>query len=340
MSDFLKISYSNSCDIGGSVFTDPSNAFAYTIFLPVNIGEGAYEFKEEGREDGEGNFIRDFGRLQRDYTFELVIPEYTYDSLCHVMIHDTVKITTKYDENSRVFNFKVGSPEWLQKGGVCKVQVSFTVNYIITSGCCQENKLTYQPCLSCIQDVYTDSFEIIDWIAVNDPIIVDHLPTVVDDGDIYMVGVLVGGVLTNNQLYVWSTGYPYNGSWHIFPGQTFGEGSLAWGVCFTKDGIDYYFYFDGVSWQPYKVFKSVVNSGVTIICKCYCLPDTWAHLKISADGGATYNYYGALTSKTEAEATGIIVTGLTIGVSYKFKFELLNNNCNYGYSSVVTIVKA
>ena len=67
MQEFLKITYSNSCDLGGTVFTVPSNTFQYVCYLPVDLGTNTYEIKDEGREDGEMNFTSDFKKLQKKF---------------------------------------------------------------------------------------------------------------------------------------------------------------------------------------------------------------------------------------------------------------------------------
>lgn len=320
--EFLKIKYRNSCDLGGSIFSSPKNPFYYPILLPVDIGRGTYELKEEGREDGEGTFIRDFGRLQRDYTFKLVVPEYTYDCLCYIQLHDTIYVTTKYDENSRVFNFKVGSPEWM-KGGACEVQVSFTVDYLINSGCCNNELLTYQNCLSC------SNIEVSGWLADTDYRYLHPGLDLVNCYAYYLVGHLVNGELTNNQLYQYSTA---SNGWISFQWK---KGTV---ICFTQSGAYYRFWYDGVSWQEFQVIKSIANVGATVVVKGYCLPNTWVRLQISSDG-ITYTNTGTVTACDTFSSLGIAVSGLIAGGLYYFRFRLYDNNCVYGYSNVRTIVK-
>lgn len=326
--EFLKIKYRNSCDLGGSVFSAPSNGFQYTIFLPVNIGQGTYELKEEGREDGEGNFIRSFGRLQRDYQFSLIVPEYTYDALANIQLHNSIFITTRYDENSKAYNFKVSSPEWLKNGSVCKVQINFTVDYLITTGCCQNEALTYKPCVTCDSRI-----EIQGWISDKDPIFVNKKSDLVDCYGYYIVGSLVNGELINNILYQYDTA---TDSWYALTDKYV---LAADAVCWVDRGIHYYFYRNGNYWYQYLALKSLTESSGIITVKGLCLSDTFVQLQISTDG-ATWTNTGQVTDCNIFSSYGIKISGLTSGVNYYFRFRMFNNNCNYGYSDFMTIVKA
>ena len=130
--DYLKITYRNSCDIGGSVFAAPETAFKYTMFLDYDVKEGTYELIEEGRENGNKDFVPDFKKLQKKYSIGMIVSEYTYDALCHIPLHDSVYIKTKELETSRALNFAVQLNEWA-KGGAAHITITFNVDYVINN---------------------------------------------------------------------------------------------------------------------------------------------------------------------------------------------------------------
>lgn len=328
MADYLKIEYRNSCDLGGSVFGYAPRPFAYTLFLDVDLGRGSYEIIEQGRELGNKTFVREFARLQRDYSFDVIVPEYLYDCLCHIQLHDMIVITTKYDEQARAYNFKVGAPEWNK--AVCKVNISFTVDYTVNSGCCQSGALVYERCLTC------GDVDVIDLIEYTDPILDTSatdtaLIDTIDFFRYYMVHYT-----DSNGVETWQLNKFYLPlkKWIIVDGSEL-AGSA---VCFTHGGINWKFYYTGTCWKPYQVISSIANVAATIVVKGYCLPYTWVQLQISTDG-VNYSNTGAVTVGTIFSSLGIAISGLTPGTLYYFRFVLYNNNCNYGYSNVRTITK-
>lgn len=325
MANFLKIKYRNSCDLGGSVFSNPSNVFYYVLFINgSDLGESTYEIIDEGREDGDKNFQADFKKLTKKFNFTLPVPEYMYDCLNHISLHDFIEITSLTDEVSRVFDFKVDLKEWINNGGVAIVTISFTVDYVINAGCCNNERIPYVPCIACDTDI-----TVVDWLDETDNVFNYPLASGVNNWATYLIGSTSGGTLINNVLYYYSLA---DNAWlKYYP-------LIDSAICFTKNSINYKFRYDGQYWQPYQVIKSVVNSGANIIIKGYCLPDTWVQVYKSTDG-INYTVAGSVTNAADFEQTGVTVSGLTVGVTYYFKFYLYNNNCNYGYSNVVTIIK-
>lgn len=324
MSEYLKIKYRNSCDFAGSVFSDPSNTFYYSIFLPVDVGNPSYELIDEGREDGEKNFIPDFRKLQKKFTFNVVVPEYLYDALCHAQVHDTLFITLKNNETSRAFNFQVQLIEW-RDNSVAYVSVSFTVDYVVNYGCCNNDTIIFKRCITC-----NSKIKVRGWIDVTNDMFTDPLNNGVGDQYYYVVGEFEGNEIVRNRLYKYS--YKANG-WVLYTPKS------EEAICWTSGMTNYKMYSDGVYWYPYLLMRSVVNSGTNVIVKGFCLPDTWIQLQQSTDG-INYTNIGQPVDGNTFQNAGVIISGLTVGVTYYFKFNLYNNNCNYGYSNAYSIVKS
>lgn len=319
---YLKIKYRNSCDLAGSVFTQSATNFWYVQYFDVDIGTPTYELVEEGGEDGHKNFRKDLQRLAKKYTFTTVVPEYLFDALNHITLHDTIFITTKLDERSRVFNFTVSSPDWIGDGEYCQVTCTFNVDYSISTNCCTETINTYRPCISCNVGFTAES--VIDYTNV---IFTDPLSNSVEDGQYYLVGDLSGTDVINLVLYFYRI---KDNVWVEYPGKS------GWAIC-TATGQ---YYFGGTYWLPYKMIYSITDNGAGsyVTVKGFTLPNTWIQLYKSTDG-VTYTTAGAVTSGATFQNAGLQVAGLVSGTTYYFKFYLYDNNCNYGFSDVQNIVK-
>lgn len=326
MQDFLKIKYRNSCDIAGSVFTVSENAFYYVIYLPIDIGNNSYEIIDEGREDGEKNFVSDFKKLQKKYTFTNVYPEYIYDALCHIQLHDIIYITSKYEEESRVFNFSVKLDEWTTSN-VAKVTVDFTVDYTAKYGCCTDSVvLNYRGCRECNADV-----NILDIITSNSQDFNEPITINLPEG--YYIVDFVHYFDIYSLSYVPTPNWGIMAVWSLYVTKNFNEV-----ICFTHGSINYKFFKDGQHWQKYLILKPLTDTGTQINIKGFTLPNTWVQLQMSVNGGAYANYSTPIES-AKFQIYGINVLALTTGNTYSFKFNLYDNNCNYGFSNILSHVK-
>lgn len=322
---YLKIQYRNSCDLGGSLFQDPAESFYYCMFLNVDVGKPTFEVIEEGREDGERNFIPDLRKLSKQYKFITVVPEYQLDTLYSIMLHDTVFITLKNGESNRAFNFKVTPGEWTENGNMISVVVEFTVRYDLSLGCCTNEPIRWVDCYPC-----TD-ITVVDWVSNS-----DFVPSA--DRAIYMIGEENSeGEIINNLLYMYryTTALSRDGitrsNWII---RNYSVGTV---ICFTISSTDYTFIYDGTYWQPINMVRSAVASGgTTVTVKGYMLDNTFAQLYKSTDD-ITYTAVGSPVSDGLMYNVGVTATGLTPATPYYFKFKMYNNSCDYGYSDTVTV---
>lgn len=324
MSEYLTIKYKNSCDLAGSIFTSSANTFWYSLFLPVDLANSTYELTDEGREDGDKNVINDFRKLQKRYSFTIVVPEYIYESLCFVQIHDTIHITTRGGEYARVYNFNVQLGEW-RDNSVSVITVTFTADYTINYGCCSNTLEVPNQCITC-----NTKLKITGWIDKTNDIFTDPLNNGVGDKWYYFVGEYSGNEIIKNSLYYYS--YRHNG-WVLYAPKS-GEAA-----CWANGGISYKMYSDGIYWYPYQKVKSAVNDGSNIVVNGYVAPDCFIQLQISPDG-STWSNQGTVMNGDVFQNAGAVISGLTPGNVYYFRFYLYNNNCNYGYSDSYRIVKS
>ena len=313
--EFLKIKYRNSCDLAGSLFTATKPSFSYVIYLNVDVGKSIYEYTEEGRDDGEKNFIPDFKKLAKVYEFTTLVPEYILDCLYSIMLHDTIVITLKNDETSRVRNFKVQQNGWNDFGSMCNVTVQFTVDYVISTGCCGNEKLTFEPCKAC------EPFTIAKWDTIFSEYYTNPNESGINAGNYCIFSKILP---TDNLIF----------RWHIQRGWVQYMANKLDCISFTYDGINYKLYYDGEFWQPMQFIRDAVKSGTSVTVRCWMRPNSFGQLYKSTDG-VTYTAVGIPTTSGTMQNAGVTAVGLA-GTVY-FKVLMYDNNCTYGYSNVVSV---
>jgi hypothetical protein len=313
MAKYLQIKYRNSCDYAGSIF---QNSFNYVMYLDVTPDKPVIELIEEGIEDGDKSFIPTFKRYSKRYRFNTVVPEYKLDALMSVMMHDTVYVKLINEEADRVFNFKCEAGEWVDKGMI-EVVVSFNTTYDIVSGCCNNEQIIYTPCYQCT------NMRVVNWIPNTSGIFTTPITFSVPDRAIYLVAT--NGINSeNNDLYI----YRNKGGWSK---QTGGKDQV---ICFTLSGIAYHFLWDGRYWQPTNFIRSAVNVAGNVTVKCWVYPNCFAQLYKSFNGGA-YTAVGSPVNGSTIQNAGV-VSACAAGTN-AFKVLIYNNNCNYGYTNIVTV---
>ena len=324
---YLKIKYRNSCDFGGTIFQKPG--FWYVMYLPVDVGKSMFEFVEEGREDGEKNFISDFKRTQKVYEFNTIVSDFQLDALASIAMHDTIEVTLRNGEVARVHNFKLTQNGWNDNGSEVNITVNFTVKYDVVTGCCNNEVISYTPCLKCesmTAGLITDTSNIYVY------------PTSVPAADRSWYFVYSGAEPQNCTLYQFRYrshlvgGATVIGKWieHI------GASDSCKYFTDSTDSIVKHFYWDGKYWQPALFIRDyTVLTQQTVNIRVWSYPNCFVQLYYSIDG-VNYVASGAPTSSATAQNAGI--TSLKSGtVVSSFKALIYNNNCNYGYTNVITV---
>src|SRR5688572_20542031 len=90
MANYIKLEWWDTCDIGGICYQD---GFKNTVFLDTDIGRPDYNILEEGAENGDGVFIKDYSRLQKTPQIQCYVPEYLADALSLLPLHSNVRMT-------------------------------------------------------------------------------------------------------------------------------------------------------------------------------------------------------------------------------------------------------
>ncbi len=90
MANYIKLQWSNSCDLAGIYY---QGGFVNKLYFDANIGKPEYIEEIEEEYNGNGVLISSFQRLVKLYKFEVVVPEYVADALKLISLHDTVSLT-------------------------------------------------------------------------------------------------------------------------------------------------------------------------------------------------------------------------------------------------------
>jgi len=145
--DLLKIEYSNTHDLIDKVAGDISgrvlyqNGYSNSVYLDVDVKEPKYPILEDGKDNGDKEFIPTFLKWEKRYVFTDYLPEFLVDALTLIPIHNSIWITLKNGESNKVKDV-ITDVDWedigeTEKSSGCfaKVTFSFAVDSIILTTC-------------------------------------------------------------------------------------------------------------------------------------------------------------------------------------------------------------
>lgn len=134
--NYLKIEYSNSCDLGNVYY---QGGFINTIYLDTEIGAPEYKYEEEGEDNGDGVLIKTFEKLQKVYKFQVLVPEYMADALMFMALHDVITISYTNGLYSTSARNIIVNVTWDEDTNSCMalVEVSFQQDdQVLKDNCC------------------------------------------------------------------------------------------------------------------------------------------------------------------------------------------------------------
>jgi hypothetical protein len=134
-SNYLILTFSHSCDFGDILYHD---GFTQKAWIEAETMEPSFPLKEEGQENGEGRFVRTFGRQVKKYLVKTSdIPDYMVDVFHRMRLHDTVSLLNLVGDSNSVYNLEV-EHEWLfDDKYYAKAELTFDYNEAVTvMGCC------------------------------------------------------------------------------------------------------------------------------------------------------------------------------------------------------------
>jgi hypothetical protein len=135
---YTKLTWWHKCDIGNLLY---QTGYVNMLYIDSNLIKLDPEILEEGKEDGEKNFIPSFIKLTDNIEFSDIFPDHIINALEAVSLHDYVFITTKKDGYiGKAKKFSVVN-EWISE---ChgKADVKFQQETVLLRGqCCGDNTL-------------------------------------------------------------------------------------------------------------------------------------------------------------------------------------------------------
>ena len=132
---YIRIVFSNTCDLGDIVYDD---GLEQTLWLETEPMENLYPLDEEGAKDGEGKFIRSFGRQVKKYIARTKeVPSFIIEVLYRMILHDSIELTDLVGDTNTVQNLEV-EHEWLGDDKYYgKADLTFDYDEVfVIGGCC------------------------------------------------------------------------------------------------------------------------------------------------------------------------------------------------------------
>lgn len=133
--DYLKISFTNTCDLGNILY---QTGFVQKLWFKSEPMEAIFPMEEEGIKNGKGRVIRTFARQVKKYLVRTnMMPDYMVDVFNRMKLHDTVYMTDLVGDYNEMLNLEVDH-EWVnQDKYYAMINLTFDYDEIfIVSGCC------------------------------------------------------------------------------------------------------------------------------------------------------------------------------------------------------------
>ena len=132
----IKLTWKNSCTLGGIYY---GGTYENKMFIDAPVVRPEYVNIEEGFENDNAVFVKEYESLKKIYKFEFMAPEYVADSLKLMALHDDIKITYVNGlYQSQIRNVKVNvNPDEAFNDCMFLIEVTFEQDdQVIRTACC------------------------------------------------------------------------------------------------------------------------------------------------------------------------------------------------------------
>lgn len=130
----IKLTWKNSCDLAGIYY---GGGFENKMFIDAPIVKPEYINVEDGFENDDGVFVKEYESLKKVYKFEMIAPEHIANALKLMALHDNVKIYTSL-YSAQIRNVKV-NVNWESQFNDCMATVEVTFeqdDQVAKTACC------------------------------------------------------------------------------------------------------------------------------------------------------------------------------------------------------------
>lgn len=314
--EYNKLYFTNTVNLGNIPYSGVFFEQRFYFEKKTLLGEPDTSINTEKEEDGLGNEKIVFQKRTKTYQLDTEpVPEYISDFLEFAQMHDIKRITTPFASQAKDIDTLEVKNTWLSSACYGTVNLKLILEEDIIKTSCPQI-IDKAPCIEV-------SFDVKDFKNKDQQAAVEALPPAI--GDSYMI--LNTGAITGNQ---WENHVHAIATWSL-TGWKYTEALEDMRI--VKNGGDDYF-FNGTAWVLLPTIScSAGVSGIDIIGQIPNGVTAMIHQRVN---GTTPWFLFAVKTKSEL-ATGVTFTGTPL-VNYDFRILALSNNCDYGYSTVVSCV--
>lgn len=148
----------SDCSVG-NMLGKSNTGITNRYFFPdeANVVDPEYKIIEEGKEDGDKNFVATFQKRVKTITVETgLVPEYVVDALFDSQLHSTILLHYKDGLGYDVVEDTSVKYTWeFNEGCRATVEMSFDINdRVVKNGCCGDaNESCYSFCVPVLNDL-------------------------------------------------------------------------------------------------------------------------------------------------------------------------------------------
>jgi len=129
---WISLEYSNSgCIISETIH---NNAPSFRFLIPASLGQPAYDYKPETKDNGQGGTVKLFHRLEKRWQFFILAPEYVADALAAVQMMSSV--TINFVSGDFIICNDVEVDVAWETACLAKITFTFTADILSKTSCC------------------------------------------------------------------------------------------------------------------------------------------------------------------------------------------------------------
>lgn len=128
--EWIQLQYSNPCVISETI----PNDITFVLNLQATVSRPQYKYVRDAEDDGQGGTVTTFQRLDKQWEFFIVGPEYLSDALVAVQMFTNIGIVFQYGDTVECSDVEVETEP--QNNGVIKTTFRFTSTFLSKTACC------------------------------------------------------------------------------------------------------------------------------------------------------------------------------------------------------------
>lgn len=136
LSQYMRIEYSNSCDIDPIIYKD--NSWKNILYLDTFVHVAEPEIEEDGERDGSDQLIPTYQKLTVKYRFSVTVPDFVKIAITSMQMHDNVAMTSSNAIRSGKID-RMTTASTVESGGAYStVDVIMEQLLMMKQSCCEE----------------------------------------------------------------------------------------------------------------------------------------------------------------------------------------------------------